>query len=61
MFILNMIFFGFLGCNEWLNFPLGLIVEVDVRFIYLLTWFCDFMLVWMLVGAVLMIIRVLTN
>ena len=61
MFILNMIFFGFLGFNEWLNFPLGLIVEVDVLFIYLLEWFYEFMLVWMLVGVVLRIIMVLTN
>ena len=61
MFILNMIFFGFLAFNEWLNFPLGLIVEVDVWFIYLLEWFYEFMLVWMLVGVILRIIMVLTN
>ena len=44
-----------------LNYPLGLIVEVDVWFIYILEWFCEFMLVLMLVGVVLRIIMVLTN
>ena len=28
-------------------------MEVDVWFIYLLNWFCEFMLWWMLVGVVL--------
>ena len=41
--------------------PLGLIVEVHAWFIYILEWFCEFMLVWMLVGVVLRIIMVLTN
>ena len=35
--------------------------RVDVWFIYLLAWFCDFVLVGMFVGVVLMIIMVLTN
>ena len=36
-------------------------MEVDVWFIYLLEWFCEFKLVWMLAGVVLRIIMVLTN
>ena len=36
-------------------------MEFDVWFIYLLEWFCEFMLVWMLVGVVLRIIMALTN
>ena len=36
-------------------------MEIDAWFIYILCWFCEFMLVWMLVGVVLMIIMVLIN
>ena len=36
-------------------------MEVDVWFIYILEWFFELMLVWMLVGVVLRIIMVLIN
>ena len=36
-------------------------MEVDVWFIYILLWFCEFILVWMLFGVVLRIVMVLIN
>ena len=41
--------------------PLGLIVKIDAWFIYILEWFCEFILVLILVDAVLGIITVLPN
>ena len=41
--------------------PLGLIVEVDALFIYYLEWFCEYVLLLMLVGVALEIIMVLIN